>query len=115
MSASGWDQGVEPGLDLHVVESAWASIEEDAADDPDAAVSQFADLVHHLLVTSGYALDDPAAPEVEEPEVVKTYLSARETAERAELGQASRSEVELAIDDLRGLFESLASDIHRSS
>jgi hypothetical protein len=32
-------------------------------------------------------------------------LAARETAERAELGAASRSEVEQAIEDLRSVFD----------
>src|SRR5262245_15644640 len=50
---------------------------------------------------------DPIVREGEEPEIAKTYLAARETVERAELGDASRSEVELAIDDLSSVFESL--------
>ena len=47
---------------------------------------------------------DAVAREGEEREIVTTYLAARETAERAELGAASRSEVEQAIEDLRSVF-----------
>jgi hypothetical protein len=100
----------EPGLDLHEWETTWALIEEGRADDPDAALSQFADLVHRMLVASGYQVDDPVEREGEEREVVATYLAARETAERAEVGAASRGDVELAIDDLRTIFESLTAE-----
>lgn len=94
MSTADWSESAQPGLALHGWESSWASIEEDADGDPDAALSQFADLVERLG---------------EEPEIVATYFAAREAAERAELGGASRSEVELAIEDLRAVFYSFAS------
>ena len=106
------DESRESGVDLHLWESAWASIAEDAEDDPDAAVSHLADLVHRMLVASGYAVDDPVAREGEDPEIVRSYLSARETAERAELGAASRSEVELALEDLRDIFDALGAQVH---
>lgn len=109
MSTVDWNEGAQPGSDLHLWESTWASIEEDVAESPDGALSQYADLVERMLVTSGYVLHDAVARAGEEPEVVTTYLSARETAERAEVGAASRSEVALAIDDLRAIFESLGS------
>jgi hypothetical protein len=38
---------------------------------------------------------------------VTTYRSARETAERAELGEASRGDVEAALDDLRAVYDML--------
>src|SRR5262245_47134331 len=96
------------GFDEHDWESTWASIEEVAEDDPDAALSQYADLVERMLTARGYALDDAVVRQGEEPEVVTTYLAARETAERAELGDASRGDVELAIDDLRALFDTVS-------
>ena len=102
MSAFGWDQD---GSDLHAWESQWASIAEDVDDDPDAALSQHADLVESMLEAHGYAVRDPIAREGDEREVVTTYLAARETAERAEVGAASRSEVEQALDDLRAVFK----------
>lgn len=109
MSTADWSESAQPGFDLHGWESSWASIEEDADGDPDAALSQFAELVERMLTASGYALDDPVARLGEEPEIVATYFAAREAAERAELGGASRSEVELAIEDLRAVFHSFAS------
>lgn len=104
-----WSQSAPPGFDLHTWESSWASLEEDAEDDPDAALSQFAELVERMLTTSGYALGDPVARQGVEPEIVATYTAARETADRAELGEATRSEVQQAIEDLRAVFLSFAS------
>lgn len=97
----------EPGLDLHEWESAWASVAEDLEADPAAALSQFADLVERMLLARGYHLDDPVARGGDDPEIVVTYRAARETTERAEIGQASREEVGTAIDDLRVLFDTL--------
>ena len=97
----------EPGLDRHEWETAWSSLEDDLRDDPDAAVSQLADLVEDMLLARGYGVDDPVERKGDEPELVVTYRSARETAERAELGQASRGDVEAALDDLRSVYETL--------
>jgi hypothetical protein len=107
MATPEWGESSSPGADEHTWESTWASVEEDAADDPDGALSQFADIVEHVLAASGYRPADPVAAQGEDPEVVVTYRAARETAERAELGVASRSEVAQAIADLREIFSSL--------
>lgn len=100
----------EPGIELHDWESVKASLEEDIADDPDAGLSQLADLVHRMLVESGYPIDEAVAARGAELEVVLAYRSARETAERAELGEASRGDVESAIEDLRDVFAALVSE-----
>lgn len=100
----------EPGLDLHEWESAWASVEEDLEADPAAALSQLADLVERMLRSRGYRIDDPVARAGGDPEIVVTYRAARETTERAELGEASRADVGTAIDDLRVLFDTLTTE-----
>jgi hypothetical protein len=97
----------EPGVDLHEWESAWASVEEDLEANPAAALSQFADLVEQVLRSRRYDLGDPVAESGDEPEIIVTYRAARETAERAELGESSRAEIGTAIDDLRVLFDTL--------
>lgn len=101
----------EPGLDLHDWESMWASVEEDLDANPDAALSQLADLVEKMLRERGYHVDDPVERTGDEPEVVVTFLSARETTERAELGEASREDVRTAIDDLRMIFETVKTEL----
>ena len=104
------DAGSELGFSLHDWQSVWASVEKDLQDDPDAALSELADLVERMLLAKGYAVHDRVAGAGEEREVIATYLSAREVAERAELGNASRGEVETAIEDLRSIFTSFDGD-----
>jgi hypothetical protein len=109
MSVSDRDESDQLGFDLHDRESVWASIEEDLEDDPDGALNRLTDLVERILLAEGYAVHDPVAVAGEEPEVIATYRAAREVSERAELGSASRSEVETAVDDLRSIFVSFES------
>jgi hypothetical protein len=110
MATEDREEPTQPGFDLHEWESRWASIEEDLEGDRDAAVSQLAELVEQMLVTNGYDVTDPVSRAGDEPEIVVTYRSAREIAERAEVGAASRSEVEMAIDDLRDVFTTLVGE-----
>jgi hypothetical protein len=100
----------EPGFDEHEWESMWASVAEERDDDPDAALSQFADIVERMLRSRGYNLADPVEASGDEPEIATTYRSARETAERAEVGGASREEVNDAIDDLEDIFDTLIAE-----
>jgi basic membrane lipoprotein Med (substrate-binding protein (PBP1-ABC) superfamily) len=95
----------EPGLDLHEWESQWASVAEEQDGDAAAALSQYADIVERVLVARGYNVADPVETAGDEPEIVTTYVSAREVAERAEVGDASRADIGDAIEDLRALFE----------
>jgi hypothetical protein len=71
-------------------------------------LSELAELVERMLVARGYDVTDPVARAGDERDVVVTYLAARETAERAELGAASRGDVEAALDDLRSVFDTIA-------
>jgi hypothetical protein len=100
----------EPGLDLHEWETMWASVAQDRDDDPDAALSQFADIVGRMLRSRGYNVDDPVEASGDEHEIVTTYFAARETAERAEVGSASRSEVDDAINDLEDVFDTVIAE-----
>ncbi|HZN22008.1 MAG TPA: hypothetical protein VFB57_05565 [Gaiellaceae bacterium] len=101
-------RAVDPGQDLHEWQSTRASLEEEAESSPDAVLSELAELVERMLVTRGYDVADPVARAGDERDVVVTYLAARETAERAELGEASRGDVEAALDDLRSVFDTIA-------
>jgi hypothetical protein len=99
----------QPGVELHDWESRWESVREVRADDPNNALPQFVDIVEEFLAARGYALDEPVAGAGVEPEIAATYRAARETAERAALGEASRSEVEDALGDLDDVFDTLVS------
>jgi hypothetical protein len=100
----------EPGLDVHAWESLWASVADDRDDDPDAAVSQFADIVARMLRERGYDPDNPVAAGGDELELLVAYRSARETAERAEHGHASRTEIDEAIAELEEIFDTVVSN-----
>ena len=100
----------EPGLDLHEWETMWASVAEDRDADPDAALSQFADIVGRMLRSRGYNVDDPVEASGDENEIVTTYVAARETAERAQVGSASRAEVDDAINDLEDIFDTVIAE-----
>ena len=100
----------EPGLDLHEWETMWATVAEDRDEDPTAALSQFADIVGRMLRSRGYNVDDPVEASGDEHEIVTTYLSARDTAERAEVGAASRADVDDAINDLEDVFDTVITE-----
>jgi hypothetical protein len=53
----------EPGVDLHELESIWASIEEDEVLDPEDALSRYADLVQQMPVTRGCGVFDTIVEE----------------------------------------------------
>jgi hypothetical protein len=95
---------IEPGIDRHVFESRWASLEEDLDTDPADALPDLADLVQEMLIESGYDLTDTVAREGEEREVVAEYLAAREVADRVDKGEdVEPDEVADAIEGLRAL------------
>jgi hypothetical protein len=100
----------EPGLDLHEWESRWASIADDRTDDPNAALAQSAELVADMLRSRGYDLDDPVQRSGDDPEIMRTYLTVREVAERAELGDATRDEVETALDDVSAVYATIVTE-----
>jgi hypothetical protein len=97
----------EPGLDLHEWESQWASVAEEQDGDTSAALSQYAEIVEHMLVARGYNVADPVETAGDDPEIVRTYAAAREVVERAGADDASRADIGDAIEDLRALFETL--------
>jgi hypothetical protein len=98
----------EPGLDRHEWESEMASLEDDLRDEPARALPELADLVGRILTERGYALDEPITREGDDPEIVSTYLSAREVADRCEVGDgADPGDVADAIDGLRAVYDTL--------
>ena len=100
----------EPGLDLHEWRSRWASVAEVREDDPAGALSLLAEIVEDMVRETGYGADDPVAAEGAEPEIVRTYRAAREVAERAEVGEASRAEIEDAMANLDEVYGTIVAE-----
>jgi hypothetical protein len=96
----------EPGLDKHEWESIYATLEEELADDPRAALPELADLVERMLESRGYQLDEPVTVEGEERDVVAEYLAAREVSDRVERDEdVDPGDIAAAIEGLRSLYD----------
>jgi hypothetical protein len=94
-----------PGLNRHVYESEWASLEPLMEDSPVEALPDVADLLARLLRDSGYDLDDPVAVAGDDPDVIADYREIRELADQvARGGDIDPGDVGQAIEDLRDLF-----------
>ncbi len=94
----------EPGLDRHVWESEFASLEDDLRDDPQGALPDFVDLVERMLEERGVEEGD---------ELMAEFRSARETADRCERGEADAGDVGAAVEGLRSVYQTLL--VERSS
>jgi hypothetical protein len=100
---------VNPGLDRHDFASEWASLWEEARDDPYEALPELAEFIGRLLRRHGYVIeqDDPVA-QGDEREVLSTYWAALEVSEALEEGgTADAGDLAQAINDLRDIYESL--------
>jgi hypothetical protein len=99
----------DPGLARHEWESEFAAIEEDLHTDPVDALPELDELVHRMLVESGYAVDDPVVRTGDEREVVAEFLAAREirTAVEADAPNVSPGDIAAAINGYRAVYEFL--------
>jgi hypothetical protein len=101
----------EPGLDRHVFESQWESLQDDLADAPAETLAPLADLVGEMLRASGVALDDPVAAGGDDPEFVVEYREARRVADSVARGDDyDPGDVGDAIESLRELYSQLIED-----
>jgi hypothetical protein len=100
----------EPGLDLHEWETRWSQYEELAADAPDEALPELVRLVEEMLVERGYDLENPVVEEVEDPDIVRDFLAARDIARAAETTQLEREDINAALEDLADIHDYLVED-----
>ena len=100
---------MEPGLDLHEWETRWQELEDDARDDPTAALPEMDRLVEQMLLESGYELGD-IAESGDDVEIVRQFRAAREVALRADAGAADPGDVADAIDAYRALYEHVTTE-----
>jgi hypothetical protein len=101
---------MEPGLDLHLWETRWQDLQDAAADAPDETLPEMVQAIEEMLVERGYQLDEPITAEGEDPEIIRQFVAALQTARLAETGKAEREDVLSAIDDLRAVYEYLVTD-----
>jgi hypothetical protein len=100
---------VNPGLDRHDFASEWATLWEEARDDPREALPELAEFIGRLLRRHGYVIDqdDPVA-QGDEREVLSTYWAALEVSDALEeSAPVDPGDLAQAINDLRDIYESL--------
>jgi N-acetyl-anhydromuramyl-L-alanine amidase AmpD len=100
----------EPGGDLHDWETRWADLQEVAADTPAEALPEVVKLVEEMLAERGYDLENPVVEENEDPDIVRSFLAAREIALADETAGVEQEDVQTALDDLADVYDYLVDD-----
>jgi hypothetical protein len=100
----------EPGLDLHEWETRWQELQDAAADAPDEALPEFVRFIHQMMVERGFRLKEPVTAEGDDPDIIRDFLAARETSALVEAGKAEPEDVEIALENLREIYEYLVAD-----
>jgi hypothetical protein len=99
---------LEPGLDKHEWESQWQQFEEDLESSPAEALSEVDRLIHEMLESRGYAIDDPVAREGDDREIVVEFLAAREITRQVEQDEkVDPGDIAAAVEGYRSLYEYL--------
>ena len=101
---------MEPGLDMHEWVSRYETLEEEMRDDPRGALPDLRMLIEEMLEERGYDPNDPVAREGDDPEVIATFLSARELALRADAGDVDPGDVGEAIHGFTAVYEYLTAE-----
>lgn len=102
----------DPGLDRHVWETEWQALEPLVVDSPNEALPELDDLVERMLLEEGYPLEEGelerTAEEGIDPEVLASYLAAREITRRVDRGDdVDPGDVGQAVGLYRALYEHL--------
>jgi hypothetical protein len=98
----------DPGLDRHVWESEWESLQEDLADRPGETLPALVDIVADMLRAEGYAIDDPVASEGDEREVMDDFREARRIATLvSEAGDVDPGDVGSAVESVTAIYRTL--------
>jgi hypothetical protein len=98
----------DPGLDRHVWESEWESLQEELADRPAETLPALVDIVAEMLRGEGHAIDDPVASEGEEREVLDDFREARRISRIvAEGGDVDPGDVGSAIESITAVYQTL--------
>ena len=87
------------------------SLEEELADAPADTLPELDDLIHRMLLETGYDVEDPVVREGDEREVVAEFLAAREITRAVERGAETISpgDVAAAVNGYRAIFDYLVS------
>src|SRR5438094_977498 len=103
---------VEPGLDLHEWETAWAQLEEAMEESPLQALPEVHDFVARMLEERQFPIDPIQAPPGEEDELVSTFRAAAEITDLLERGgdAVSLGDVAAAWENYRVVHDTLIAE-----
>ena len=102
---------VEPGVDAHIYETEWAAAWEDVPDEPAESLPVLDDIISRMLVSAGYAPDDPVTSEGDERELLDRYRAVHEALQADELDGDSPGDVADAINALTEVYEALSAQL----
>ncbi len=98
----------ELGLDRYEWESEWEMLQPLLADSPAETLPEVDRLVERILRERGFAVDDPAADDGAERELLTQFRSAHETARAVDLGEdVDPGDIAAAINELRDVYASV--------
>ena len=98
----------EPGIDTHEWATEWEALQPQVQDSPGESLSELGNLVERMLIARGYDVDDPVAREGEEPEIVKSFLAARDITRLYDSGaDISPGDIPTAIEGYRTVYDEL--------
>ena len=99
---------LEPGLDRHEWETEWQGLEPLVVDSPEEALPELDNLVARMMAARGHPVDEAAALEAPEPELVAEFLEARRIARLVDGGETvDPGDVGAAVTGYRNLYEYL--------
>ena len=99
---------VEPGLDRHEWETEWQALEPLVVDSPAEALPELDNLIERMMRERGYATEEEAARESDDPELAAEFLEARRITNLVEAGEAvDPSDIGAAVTGYRNLYEFL--------
>src|SRR4051794_29880529 len=98
----------DPGLDRHVWESEWESLQEDLADRPAETLPALVDIVADMLRAEGYAIDDPVVSGGDEREVLDDFREARRIATIVSgAGDVDPDDVASAVEGITAVYQTM--------
>lgn len=99
----------EPGLDVHEWQSEWASLEDDIADSPEAALPSVHELITRMLRERKVLDESLVGLEGADPDWARTWEAGRDLVARLEDPglEVDRQDVVDQIEEYRALIEAL--------
>jgi hypothetical protein len=100
----------DPGSGLYEWETRWAELQDAIDEDAAQALPEVVRFVGDMLRERGYDLEEPVTAEGDDFDMIKDYLAAGDLAAAAEQGSADPEDIDVALDDLREIYEYISED-----